>query len=86
MELKEIFNEIGFTDYVHLDKKKRDGIERKALSRKILDGWLTIVLRKSQGDTYEIEKISVEGSLLAKKFLNYNDIKQFLIHIKMIGQ
>ncbi|WDF65029.1 hypothetical protein [Flavobacterium sp. KACC 22763] len=55
MTIKEEFLMIGFTGFVHLDKKKRDGKERITFCSKYLDEWIFLLL-VNEDDIWEIEK------------------------------
>ncbi|MBL0737277.1 hypothetical protein JI750_10295 [Flavobacterium sp. GN10] len=56
MTIKEKFLMIGFTGFVHLDKKNRDGKERITFCSKYRNEWIFLLLINERG-IWEIEKI-----------------------------
>lgn len=56
MTIKEKFLIIGFTGFVHLDKKNRDGKERITFCSKYRNEWIFLLLVNESG-IWEIEKI-----------------------------
>lgn len=56
MTIKEKFLLIGFTGFVHLDKKKRDGKKRITFCSKYDNEWIFLLL-VNEDDIWKIEKI-----------------------------
>ncbi|KAF2081684.1 hypothetical protein [Flavobacterium sharifuzzamanii] len=69
MTIKEKFLMIGFTGFVHLDKKKRDEKERITFCSKYLNEWIFLLLVNEDG-IWEIEKI--EDNDIVSTTLNKN--------------
>lgn len=69
MTIKEKFLMIGFTGFVHLDKKKRDGKQRITFCSKYLNEWIFLLL-VNENDIWEIEKI--EDNDIISTTLNKN--------------
>ncbi len=79
--MKEKFLMIGFTDFVHLDKKKRDGKERITYSSKYLNEEIFLLLVNENG-IWKIEKIEDNDSISIalnkdKSSLKAEDLLQF---------
>ncbi|MEN2488500.1 hypothetical protein AAYQ05_11935 [Flavobacterium sp. B11] len=55
MTIKEKFLLIGFTGFVHLDKKMRDGKERITFCSKYCNEWIFLLL-VNEDDIWKIEK------------------------------
>jgi len=51
---------IGFKDFVHLDKNKRDGMERKVFNSFFNGDWISITLIK-QGEEWIVDKLDDNG-------------------------
>ncbi|SCY17888.1 hypothetical protein SAMN02927916_1374 [Flavobacterium anhuiense] len=85
MTIKEKFLMIGFTGFVHLDKKKRDGKQRITFCSKYLNEWIFLLL-VNENDIWEIEKI--EDNDIISTTLNKNkssiDADDLLLFFKTI--
>ncbi|QLC65302.1 hypothetical protein LPB248_03080 [Flavobacterium sp. LPB0248] len=83
MTIKEKFLLIGFTGFVHLDKKKRDGKERITFCSKYCNEWIFLVL-VNEDDIWKIEK--VEDNDIISSTLNKNksslDAEDLLLFFK----
>ncbi|MDQ6529248.1 hypothetical protein [Flavobacterium sp. LHD-85] len=83
MTIKEKFLIIGFTGFVHLDKKKRDEKERITFCSKYLNEWIFLLL-VNENDIWEIEKI--EDNDIISNTLNKNkaplDAKDLLLFFR----
>lgn len=71
-----LLNKIGFTDFVHLDRNKRDGKKRKIYSKPQSNGWITILIRKEQ-KSWELEKLTLEGDTY-NSYFKVNNLKELL--------
>ena len=69
MTIKEKFLIIGFTDFVHLDEKKRDGKERITFCSKYLNEEIFLLL-VNENDIWKIEKM--EDNDVVSATLNKN--------------
>jgi hypothetical protein len=78
-ELKEL----GFTDFIHLRKSKRDGIKRKVWSGEYKNDLIVIIVEETGGE-WKLKKIDYEPCKPAIDELmkNKNDLNSLILFIK----
>ena len=81
MEIEKKLRIIGFTNFVHLNKNKRDMRKRLFFTSKYNDNWFTIMLIE-KNNIWEVEKITGDEELFYFFENNHTNVNDIILFFK----